>query len=356
MMGGSFQGVDAMRSMAELDLPKPWREGASAAATLLSRDGRLLEDAKPLRALAAVTLAARQSLQRTVDGARGIAKIDAPAPTERGEANVVPAPCGSQGWNEIKGLSRHDVTFGFPFSQSRAFWKLGCSHNVGTTSHARKRPVFLSPGLQSPVSADYEKKRPFGERLPKETTGGQVGRPTNFARVRGRASRRKRPVLASAFVALLCFAYSCASADDFALTHRKEIEEMVNAYVRLVTGEKAFAKKDFYSRKRNDPSFQEHAETYSDCGEFIRLRFYAKFRYIIDNMDTSPLQHPLDGRDNESIFRDPRQIVLEIQEWLPGLRYAKGFHEPIGDFAVEYSRQTALEKRCEGYVNASERR
>jgi len=116
-----------MRSMADLNLPKVWREAAS-------RDDQPAGDAKPRRALVPRTPAARQPLQGAADGwppllvadgPRAIGKIDAFAPIGRGEACFAPARREPQGWNEIEGLSRHDADRGSPCSKSGADRKLG---------------------------------------------------------------------------------------------------------------------------------------------------------------------------------------------------------------------------------------
>jgi hypothetical protein len=145
-------------------------------------------------------------------------------------------------------------------------------------------------------------------------------------------------------------------AGEFEQTHRRKIRGMVIAWVEFNIGFESFSKKNVDSLDRKDPAFKERATLRSDCHHFTHALFYSKFRDIVDHLDTSPFEEIGDirkNREDTSIFRDPRKISVELKYVLGGLRYHKGFHEPLGDFAVEYARRPDLKERCNDYLSAT---
>jgi hypothetical protein len=171
----------------------------------------------------------------------------------------------------------------------------------------------------------------------------------------GRRCQRRRAI-AAALIVFCGTTTSGVAAEDFALVHRKEIWEMVIASVRFRAGLDALREQVYSDRGRVAPAFKENAELYRDCSIFLEAKFYSRYRGVIDNLDTSPFEEEGDvrrSREDTSILRDPRKIIVEIKYEVSGFAFLKGFHPPAGDFAVEYAGRPELEKRCEAYIGAT---
>ena len=159
---------------------------------------------------------------------------------------------------------------------------------------------------------------------------------------------------------------SRAAAEDFLLAHRKEIWDMVITSVHYRIGDEAFAVKESLGRDLKDPSSNNHPSLASDCSFFADVRFYMKYHFIFDNIDTSPFSSPEDfemDRNDERVLRDPRKIVVKLKEGLNSIHflYGKAWSDPsdqpsaqaVQEFAAKYASNGDMARKCEAYLQAS---
>lgn len=192
----------------------------------------------------------------------------------------------------------------------------------------------------SPLSSAHAEARPRGKRLSMSV----------------QHARSARLLIASI---VLCSCLPAAGlADEFTRTHRKEIQEMVAASVKMETGLKQI--QDEFARKAAlDPrssSIRAEGRLNHECYRFVQARFYAKYRGLIDNINTSPFTSLIDIRKSKSdisILRDPRKIVVETKYGISGFEYTKDFHPPLEDFVVQYSGRPDLEAKCTHYLDVT---
>lgn len=134
------------------------------------------------------------------------------------------------------------------------------------------------------------------------------------------------------------------------------VKEMAKAGIQLQTALANFQKQIFSDQGRAASDFGAQSHLFWECFQFSQIKFYAKYRNVIDNLDTSPFQEEGDvrpNREDKSILKDPKKIVIEIRYVVDGLIYNKGFHPPTGDFAVEYASRQDLAQQCELYLDAT---
>jgi hypothetical protein len=164
------------------------------------------------------------------------------------------------------------------------------------------------------------------------------------------------------FVALVSWLPAAALADEFARTHNKEIQEMVATSVRIETGintiRDEFAKKALSDPDPSSPTLLAGRRLNRDCSSFIYARFYAKYRALIDNIDTSPFDSTWvfalrKNRSDRSVLRDPRKIVIDIKYKISGFEYRKDFHPPLEEFVAQYSALPDLEAECAHYLDVT---
>lgn len=151
-------------------------------------------------------------------------------------------------------------------------------------------------------------------------------------------------------------------ADEFERTHNREIQEMVAASVRMETGvdgiRNEFAKKALSSADPNSPSLLAERRLNLDCSYFIYVRFYAKYRTLIDNIDTSASTFSdfRKDRSDKSILHDPRKIAFELKYRISALQYEKDFRPPVEEFVVQYAARPDLEAKCAHYLDVTRMR
>jgi hypothetical protein len=148
-------------------------------------------------------------------------------------------------------------------------------------------------------------------------------------------------------------------ADEFERTHSREIQEMVAASVRMETGVDAIDD-EFIRKVRSDPdpnpsSLLAERRLNHECSYFIYARFYAKYRTLIDNIDTSAstLADLRKDRSDESILRDPQKIAFELKYRISVFQFRKDFHPPQDEFVVQYSARPDLEAKCTHYLDVT---
>jgi hypothetical protein len=158
--------------------------------------------------------------------------------------------------------------------------------------------------------------------------------------------------------AICCWLLPTASlAVEFA---REELQEMVAASVRLETNFDK-VRQDFARKARTDAdphssSLRAEATLIQDCSNFIYARFYAKYRKLIDGIDTSIFNSPEDLRNNrsdKSVLRDPRKIAYEIKYRISSFRYLTDFQPPIEEYAIQYSARPDLQTKCAYYLGVT---
>jgi len=172
-----------------------------------------------------------------------------------------------------------------------------------------------------------------------------------------RPARRARLLLAST---IFCSLLPAAThADGFTSAHRKEIQEMVAASVRMETGFNTilgdFAKKSRSYPIPHPPAIRDEGRLNRECYNFSHAKFYAKYRALIDNIDTRPFTSIFDIRENKSdtsILRDPRKIAIATKNIISSLEYLKDFHPPLTDYVLQYSARSDLEATCAHYLDA----
>ena len=149
-------------------------------------------------------------------------------------------------------------------------------------------------------------------------------------------------------------------ADEFERTHRREIQEMVAASVRIETGF-GMIYAEYTTKVRSDPdpkspTLLAEGRLIHDCSNFIYATFYAKFRTLIDNIDTSAFDSPEElrkDRSDTSILRDPRKIAYETKFRISGFKYMKDFEPPLEEYVVRYSARPDLEAKCTPYLEVA---
>ena len=200
-------------------------------------------------------------------------------------------------------------------------------------------------------------------RSPAETACALDNRTTVHPR-RERLSmsiRRTRSAwLLVAVVILYSWLPAASLADEFERTHRREIQKMVAASVRIETGF-GMIHAEYRTKVRSDsdpnsPSLRAEGRLIQDCSNFIYASFYAKYRTLIDNIDTSTFMSPEDLRKNRSdtsILRDPRKIASEIKFRISSFRYLKDFELPLEEYVVRYSARPDLEAKCAHYLDVT---
>jgi hypothetical protein len=151
-------------------------------------------------------------------------------------------------------------------------------------------------------------------------------------------------------------------ADEFERTHRSEIREMVAASVKMETGIDAMYD-GFIGKVRSDPdpnasSLLEERRLSQECSLFIYTKFYAKFRTLIDNIDTTDLSFAdfRKDRSDKSIPHDPRKIAFELKYKFLAFPARKDFQPPLDEFVVRYSMRSDLEDKCVHYLDVTEMR
>jgi len=244
-----------------------------------------------------------------------------------------------------------------------AFRRIGLANSANDDGHLVVRLTAQRLPTTTINAADYAvDSNPHDALSPAQTAHAQDNSIAIHPR-RGRLGVSVRHVgSARLFVALIvsCSWLPASSlADEFERTHRREIQEMVAANVRIETG---FGVIDAeYRRKvRSDPnpkapSLLAEGRLIQDCSDFIYATFYAKFRKLIDNIDTSSFDSPEElrkDRSDMSILRDPRKIAYETKYRISGFKYLKEFYPPIEEFVVRYSVRPDLEAKCAHYLES----
>ena len=90
---------------------------------------------------------------------------------------------------------------------------------------------------------------------------------------------------------------------------------MVAASVRIETGvDTIHDEKNAIGPCSNSPSLLAERRLNLDCSYFIYAKFYAKYRTIVDNIDTSASTFAdfRKDRSDKSILRDPQKISFEL--------------------------------------------
>lgn len=153
-----------------------------------------------------------------------------------------------------------------------------------------------------------------------------------------------------ASIALWCWLSTVGLADEFAQTHRREIQEMVAASVKVETGFNAIQEELGKARLgRKLSASPVRSGPFFECYTLVHAKLYARYRVLMDDLNTAPFTSTLDIRKNRSdtsILRDPRKIVVETKYIIASLKYQKDFHPPLEDFVVQYSVRPDLEARC----------
>lgn len=164
--------------------------------------------------------------------------------------------------------------------------------------------------------------------------------------------------LSAASIVLWFWLPTAGLADEFARTHRREIQEMVTASVKMESGIRAIAV-EYVKKADLDPdslATLAKAKLNIECYGFIHARFYAKYRALIDNIDTDPFTSIVDIRKNKrdvSVLRDPRKIAVATKYLISGFKWNKDFQPPAEDFAVRYSARPDLEAECTHYLDVT---
>lgn len=141
-------------------------------------------------------------------------------------------------------------------------------------------------------------------------------------------------------------------ANEFEQAHQEEIQEMVAASIRMETGVDAvhdeFVRKVRSAPDPNSPSLLAERRLNLDCSYFTYARFYAKYRTLIENIDTSASTFAdfRKDRSNKSILRDPRKIAFELKYRISAFQSEKDFHPPLSEFVVQYAARPDLEAKC----------
>ena len=195
-----------------------------------------------------------------------------------------------------------------------------------------------------------------------DTACAQNSRATVYPGTERLSMSIRRARVAWLFVALIV---SCSwlpatgLADEFERTHRGEIQEMVAASVRMETGVDAihdgFIKKVRSDPDPDSPSLLAERRLNLNCSYFIYARFYAKYRTLIDNIDTSASTFSdfRKDRSDKSILHDPRKIAFELKYRISALQYEKDFRPPVDEFVVHYAARPDLEAKCAHYLDVT---
>jgi hypothetical protein len=149
-------------------------------------------------------------------------------------------------------------------------------------------------------------------------------------------------------------------ADEFARTHSAEIQQMVAASVRIETSFdtilKEFARKVRLASDPHSPSVRAEGSLNHECYDFVHAKFYARYKSLMDGINTYPFTSSVAIRKNRSdvsVLRDPRKIVVETKSIISGLEFQKDFHPPLEEYVVQYSARPDLEDKCAHYLDVT---
>ena len=175
-------------------------------------------------------------------------------------------------------------------------------------------------------------------------------------------SLQRTSLLLIASMALVLWEPEAVMSGEFERTHENEIQLMVSASVRVETGIDAlrdeFAKKTLSTPDRNSPPLLSERQLNRECSNFVHAIFYAKYKALLEKIDTSPLDTTSvfalrKNRSDRSVLRDPRKIAIETKYIISGFEFLKDFHPPLEDFVVQYAARPDLEEKCTRYLNAT---
>ena len=163
-----------------------------------------------------------------------------------------------------------------------------------------------------------------------------------------------------AFILLHSWLPVAAVADDLARAHSQEIDEMVAASIRIETGFDAIFDA-FSKRKKLEPDASSSALRAEgllnqECYNFVHARFFARYRTVLDGIDTSGIASIANlrrDRTDKSVLRDPRKIAYETNYIISSFKFLKDFQPPLEEFAVKYAARSDLEARCTRYLDAT---
>jgi hypothetical protein len=204
------------------------------------------------------------------------------------------------------------------------------------------QPLIMDPGSAQTACAEHSRTPPVHPHRERLSTSIRLARSA---------------WLLVALIVSYSWLPAAGLADEFERTHSREIQEMVAANVRMETGVDAIYN-EFIRKVRSDPDLNSPSRLAErrldhDCSYFIYARFYAKYRTLIDNIDTSSstLADLRKDRSDESILRDPQKIAFELKYRISVFQSRKDFHPPQNEFVVQYSTRPDLEAKCTHYLD-----
>ncbi len=165
-------------------------------------------------------------------------------------------------------------------------------------------------------------------------------------------------------LAALIFVYwwlpAAAIADELARIHDREVDEMVAASVKMETGFNAIFD-DFSKRKKLEPDASSsalRAEGFlnQECYNFVHARFFARYRTLLNGIDTSGIASIANlrrDRTDRSVLRDPQKIAYETNYIISSFKFMKDFHPPLEEFVVGYAARPNLQTKCARYLDAT---
>lgn len=135
---------------------------------------------------------------------------------------------------------------------------------------------------------------------------------------------------------------------------------MVAASVKIETGFNAIFD-DFSKRKKLEPDASSSALRAEgllnqDCYNFVHARFFARYRTILNGIDTSGIESIANlrrDRTDKSVLRDPRKIAYETNYVISSFKFLKDFQPPLEEFVVKYAARSDLEAKCTRYLDAT---